>query len=191
MIGKIQDELRESIDVKRAALPLAEKVALASQYIIQTISQGGTVYFCGNGGSAADAQHMAAELLGRFERNRKALPAMALTTNSSTITALANDFGYENIFIRQLQGLADSKDTVVGISTSGTSANVVKALEWARENGLKTIGMTGQGGGKLADIVSVLLAAPSLHTPRIQELHITWGHIICGLVEEALCSHEE
>ncbi|ADE57478.1 MAG: SIS domain-containing protein [Aminobacterium colombiense] len=189
MIEKVQKQLQESINVKIAALSLAEKVASASQLIIQALSHGGTAFFLGNGGSAADAQHLAAELVGRFEKNRKALRAVALTTNPSTITALANDYGYENIFLRQLQALAAPGDIVIGISTGGASPNVVKALTWAKEKGIETIAMTGENGGDLARIASLLLTAPSSHTPRIQELHITWGHIICGLIEEALCSN--
>lgn len=190
MIGIIQKELQEAICVKKAALALSEEVEKAANILIQSLSHGGTIFFCGNGGSAADAQHLAAELVGRFERNRRALPAMALTVDTSIMTAVANDFGYEEIFVRQLEGLAEPGDVLVGISTSGRSSNVVRAMKWGRENNLETIGMTGEKGGDMVPFSSVLLAAPSPHTPRIQELHITWGHILCKLVEEALFPHE-
>jgi len=147
---------------------------------------GGKVVLCGNGGSAADAQHIAAELVGRFLLERRALPALALTTNTSSLTAIANDKNYEDVFRRQVEALVDGKDVVIGISTSGNSANVIKAMEEAKKKGARTIALTGRGGSKLAEAADLTITVPSDSTPRIQEAHITIGHIICELVEKEI-----
>ncbi|WP_114395709.1 D-sedoheptulose-7-phosphate isomerase [Oleisolibacter albus] len=164
---------------------MAPQVAAAAERMIASIRAGGKVMFCGNGGSAADAQHLATELLGRYLRNRPALPALALTTDSSALTAIGNDFGFVDVFARQLRGLGRSGDLLVAITTSGNSPNVLEAVKAAREMGIGVIGLTGQGGGALRDACDLCLCVPSAHTPRIQEMHIAVGHLLCELVENA------
>lgn len=149
---------------------------------------GGKVVLFGNGGSAADAQHIACELVGRFVLKRQAFPAIALTTNTSTLTALANDYGYETVFSRQVEAVVNERDVVIGISTSGDSPNVVEAIKTAKTKGAKTVGLTGGKGGKLAEVADLVLIVPSDSTPRIQEAHITIGHIVCELVEKELAN---
>jgi len=167
--------LADNID---SLLNIAEQVTLA-------LGKGNKVLIFGNGGSAADAQHIAAELVGRFCKERMPLPAIALTTNTSSLTAIANDYGYEELFARQVKGLAKEGDIVIGISTSGNSANVIRGIEQAKALKVVTIAFTGSGGN-LSGLADYELAIPSTDTPRIQEAHITAGHIICYLVEEAL-----
>ncbi|BBB91605.1 MAG TPA: D-sedoheptulose 7-phosphate isomerase [Methylomusa anaerophila] len=150
----------------------------------KAVLAGRTVFFCGNGGSAADSQHLAAEFVGRFQRERRALPAVALTTDTSILTAVANDYGYELVFARQVEALARPGDVVVGISTSGSSPNVVAAIERAKAAGAAAVGMTGETGGKLADLCDVCIKVPSNVTARIQEAHILVGHIICEMIDE-------
>ena len=159
-------------------------MAIADQ-LIQALRNGNKVLLFGNGGSAADAQHIAAELSGKYTRHRDPLPAIALTTNTSSLTAIANDYGYEAVFARQLQALVAEGDIVIGISTSGSSPNVLLAMEEAKRRGAITIALTGQGG-KLKELADYVLSVPSTKTPRIQEAHITIGHIICHLVEEEI-----
>jgi D-sedoheptulose 7-phosphate isomerase len=171
----------------RAARALAE----AAEAVLAALESGGTIYFCGNGGSAADAQHLAAELSGRYLMDRPALPAVALSTNSSAVTAIGNDFGFDRAFSRQLEGLGTPGDVLVAISTSGNSPNVLRAAETARARGMVVVGMTGARGGKLARRADVVLAAPSDSTPRIQEGHIALGHALCELVERALFAPRE
>lgn len=158
---------------------LAEKVA-------ERFRSGGRAYFFGNGGSAADAQHWAAELSGRFYFDRPSLPAFALTGNSSQVTAIGNDYGFDEVFARPLSGMIQQGDVAVGISTSGNSTNVVKALVVAREKGALTVGFTGGDGGQIAGVCDVLIAIPSEDTPRIQEGHALCGHVLCALVERLL-----
>jgi len=165
---------------------LAPLVVEAADMISTTLRDGGKALFCGNGGSAADAQHLAAELLGRFLLEREPLTAIALGTNASVMTAIGNDYHYEEIFSRQVRGLGRQGDVLVAISTSGNSANVLKALEAASKIGLKTIGLTGSSGGRMATACDLCINVPSDSTPRIQELHIAVGHIICELVEADL-----
>jgi len=189
--GKMKDTvitiLKDSADVKKkTAEQLADKIADAAQLVLDALKQGGKVLLIGNGGSAADAQHIAAELAGRFEMERDSLPAIALTTNTSVLTALANDYGYDVIFSRQLEALASEKDILIAISTSGTSPNILKAAEIARSKNVTVIGLTGRDGGKLKDMADLAIMVPSNDTARIQEAHITIGHIICHLVEEEL-----
>jgi len=183
----VSDSIRDSIRVKETLLetmvPLIAKIA---NLISKSIASGGKLILFGNGGSAGDAQHIAAELLGRFELERPAFPAIALTTNSSTLTAIANDYGYEQIFSRQIQGLANAGDVVIGISTSGNSPNVLEAIRIAKEKGAIPIGMTGEKGGQLALECTYCFQVPSSRTARIQESHIMIGHLLCLLIEKNL-----
>ena len=189
MKSKIENIIRESIAVKTALVSDSEMIRNmenASNWITEAISRGGRIYFCGNGGSAADAQHLAAELSGRFYKDRPALAAEALHCNSSYLTAVANDYSYEVIFQRMIAGFVKKEDILVGLSTSGNSRNIVLAFEAARNQKMKTIGLTGIGGGKMKELSDILICVPSGDTPRIQESHILIGHIICQLVEEKL-----
>ena len=165
---------------------MAAAVAGAAEAMIAALGSGGTVYFCGNGGSAADAQHLAAELSGRYFLDRPALAAIALTTNSSALTAIGNDFGFEQVFARQLRGLGTPGDVLVAITTSGRSANVLRAVDAAHELGMTVIGMTGPAGRRFATHCDHALVTPSASTPRIQEGHIAMGHALCELAERAL-----
>ncbi len=187
MRDKIKDLLLESIQVKedllRNAIPQIIDIA---NTITSCIKEDGKVILFGNGGSASDCQHLAAEFVGRFQKERRAMPAISLTVNTSTITALANDYGYESVFSRQLEALGQKKDVVIGISTSGKAKNVSNAIRQAKKMGIKTIALTGGDGGELAKLADVSLIVHSSVTARIQEAHITIGHIICELVEQAL-----
>ena len=182
----IAHEIQESLSVKaelgRAA---SQQIAEAATAIVACLRAGGKLIALGNGGSASDAQHMVAELVGRYAVKRQALAAIALTTNSSSLTAIANDFGFEEIFDRQLKALAKPHDLVFAISTSGNSPNVLRALETAKTLGLKKVGLTGNDGGKLRDLVNTCIVVPSTSTPRIQEAHTLVIHILCGIVENA------
>ena len=183
----IKNIIRASIAVKEQALAddkLMQAVKDSVNIIVSAFEKGNKVLFCGNGGSASDAQHLAAELTGRFYTDRDALPAEALHCNSSYLTAVANDYSYDVIYSRLLKGVGNRGDILVGLSTSGNSKNIVKAFEMAKEKGMTTIGFTGSTGGKLKTLSDVLINVPSDDTPRIQETHITLGHIICQLVEE-------
>lgn len=159
--------------------------------IVNCFRSGGRVYFCGNGGSAADAQHLAAEFSGRFYFDRPVLPADALHCNTSYLTAVGNDYGYDRIFARLISGLGQKGDILVGISTSGNSENILQAFEVCREKGVRTIALTGASGGKMKALSDLLINIPSTDTPRIQEAHITVGHIICELVEQAMFGEKE
>jgi D-sedoheptulose 7-phosphate isomerase len=185
-IQAITDIIKASIDVKQQLLTnesLVQQIQTVTDVITKAFQNGNAVYFAGNGGSAADAQHLAAEFSGRFYKDRKALPSDALHCNSSYLTAVANDYSFDVIYARLLEGLAKPGDVLVGISTSGNSGNIVKAFEMAKTIGVTTIGFTGQNGGKLKDLGDYLINVPSNTTPRIQESHILVGHIICELVE--------
>jgi D-sedoheptulose 7-phosphate isomerase len=183
----INDLIKASISVKEQIIsdgvmaPILEEVI---QIITNTFQNGGAVYFCGNGGSAADAQHLAAEFSGRFYKDRKALPSEALHCNTSYLTAVANDYSYDVIYSRLIEGIGRKGDVLIGLSTSGNSGNILKAFEMANSMGVITIGMTGAGGGKMKAITNYLIEVPSNTTPRIQESHILIGHIICELVEK-------
>jgi D-sedoheptulose 7-phosphate isomerase len=168
----------------RDALP--GSVAECAEIISSVLDGGRKMLIMGNGGSAADAQHFAAELVGRFMMERKALPAIALTTDTSILTAIGNDYGFENIFARQVEALGKSGDVVLGISTSGHSANVLNALHQANQAGLKTIGLLGRDGGEIKHLVDLDITVPSMQTPRIQEAHLTIIHLLCDLVEKRL-----
>lgn len=167
------------------AFDAVETIVAISQTLIASLREGGTIYLCGNGGSAADAQHVAAELVSRFLRERRALPAVALTTNTSILTAIGNDYDYEQVFARQVAAHATSRDVVVGISTSGRSKNVLAAMAAARRAGAKTVGFTGLPGEPLASQCDQCLRIPAEATPRIQEAQILVWHVICDLVERA------
>ena len=186
-MNKIKNIIEESVAVKNTIL--ADEQMLANidkitDVTVAALKNNHRVYFCGNGGSAADAQHLAAEFSGRFYLDRDALPAEALHCNTSYLTAVANDYSYDVIYARLVKGLAHTGDVLIGLSTSGNSVNIVKAFEVAREKGVITVGFTGQGGGKMKALSDYLFDIPSKNTPRIQESHIMIGHIICQLVEE-------
>ena len=159
------------------------EIQRAGEILCDTLQSGKKILICGNGGSAADAQHIAAELVGRYEAHRRSWPAIALTTDTSALTALSNDFGYEEVFSRQVAGLATQGDLLIAISTSGKSANVVKAAEKARELGCKVVGLTGQRAEPLSSVCDVFVAIPSARTSRVQEAHITIGHLWCEMVD--------
>ena len=165
---------------------LLNQVVACAETIVHTLRNGGKVLIAGNGGSAADAQHIAGEFVSRFHYDRPGLAAIALTTDTSILTAIGNDYGYERLFSRQVQALGREGDVFIGISTSGNSANVIAAFKEAQQLQLKTIGLTGMTGGKMADMCDITLRMPSTETPKIQEGHIAIGHIICGLVEAAI-----
>jgi D-sedoheptulose 7-phosphate isomerase len=189
MNQKIVDILRASVSVKEKLLAdenLVDTIKVITEKVIAAFNNGNKVLFCGNGGSAADAQHLAAEFSGRFYTDRNPLPSEALHCNTSYLTAVANDYGYEFVYSRLLKGMGREGDIIIGLSTSGNSGNILKAFEQARTMGITTIAFTGEGGGKMKDLSDILMNVPSNDTPRIQECHITVGHIICQLVEEAL-----
>ena len=180
----IAERFTDHLDVFGKTMEQMDVIQLMAERCKEALKSGNKVLFCGNGGSAADAQHLAAELIGRFQKERRSLASVALTTDTSILTAVANDYGYDEVFARQVEGLGRSGDVLIGISTSGNSANVVKAALKARDTGMHTIAFTGEGGGKLKDICDITFAVPSKVTARIQEMHTMVGHIICELVEE-------
>ena len=184
MRQKIIDSLEDNIKIKNDLIKNHIDVIVdISRKIIKALKNKKKILIFGNGGSAADSQHMAAELVGRFKKEKRPLPAISLNTNTSTITSLANDYGYTDIFSKQLEALADIQDVAIGISTSGNSPNILKAIKLAKEKGLITIGLTGERGKKLASLCDTTLMVSSSDTPRIQEAHITCIHIICDLIE--------
>jgi len=181
------DEIEASIDVKRRTIEMQASIIVAiAERIVETFRRGGKLLLCGNGGSAADAQHIAAEFVSRFRRERRGLPAIALTTDTSILTAISNDYGYERVFARQVEALGRPGDMVIGISTSGISASVIAAMRAARNGGMATVGFTGASGGTLVDHVDLCLCVPSHNTARIQEVHITVAHVVCEIVERTL-----
>jgi len=189
----IAERLRENIEVKRAILANDELLKLIHEVAVacvHALESGGKIILFGNGGSAADAQHIAAELVGRYLRNRRALGAIALTTNTSSLTAIGNDYSFERLFSRQIEAIGNRGDLAIGISTSGNSENVLRALTAAKEKGMVAVGLTGSSGGKLRDETNYCLCIPSEQTPRIQEAHIAVGHILCEIIEEHF-SHEQ
>lgn len=187
LAGVFHDALNEHITIIRRLQSHQDEFECAAVLISEALSHGKKVLWCGNGGSAADSQHLAAELVGRFRRRRAGLASIALTTDTSVLTAVANDFGYSDIFQRQVDALCQPGDVVVGISTSGNSKNVCAALEKARQIGGKTVAMTGKSGGRLAAIADVCIRVPSTDPARIQEAHILYGHMLCEWVELATC----
>ena len=185
----VMRRLRENLALKQQLLAdtgFCQMVAAVGEAITEALRHGGKVFFMGNGGSAADAQHLAAEFTGRYLHDRRPLPAIALTTNTSSLSAIGNDYGFDQVFSRPLEALGNPGDVVIGISTSGNSPNVLKAMDVARGKGMVTVAMTGRGG-RLKEVVDFCICVPSDETPRIQEAHILAGHIFCELVEQALC----
>ncbi|HKW89181.1 MAG TPA: D-sedoheptulose 7-phosphate isomerase [Candidatus Acidoferrales bacterium] len=186
--SQIRSQLRESAEIKqRFSNELLERISRFAEASATAIQQGHKIVFFGNGGSAADAQHLAAELVVRLHRNRGGLPAIALTTNTSVLTAAANDFGFESIFSRQIESLVSAGDVLVAISTSGKSPNILRGAEAGRARRAFVVGMTGEAGGELASRVDLLINVPSQDAQRVQESHITIGHIVCGLIEQICC----
>ena len=186
MEEKIRAILSESIALKEKVQrdKIAAIIKLV-ELVVASLKNGGKVILFGNGGSAADSEHIAAELVGRFTRERKSLAAIALTCNSSIVTSIANDYDFKQVFARQIEGIGQAKDLAIGISTSGTSANVLAGISKAKEMGMKTAALTGKEGNQLASLADVSICVPSKNTARIQETHITIGHIICELAEES------
>jgi len=185
----IRGAIEASIRVKQSFLnqpEIIDLVEVIAQRMVETFRSGGRVYFCGNGGSAADAQHLAAELSGRFYKDRPPLPAEALHVNTSFLTAVANDYSYEEVYARLLKGVGRRGDMLWALSTSGRSANILRALDTAREIGIITVGLTGETGGQMIDRCDYLIRVPSKDTPRIQEVHMLVGHAICAAVESVL-----
>lgn len=191
MNDEIKQILRDAITAKAHLLydeALIARIHSAATCMIQTLRRGGKILICGNGGSAADSQHLAAEIVGRFQKERKPWPAMALTTDTSALTSLANDYSFDIVFARQVEALATSKDILLAISTSGQAKNVLAAVKAAKKIGAKTIGLTGHNGGGLVKAADLALVMPGETTARIQELHICVIHILCELIEGALSS---
>ncbi|RUM44615.1 MAG: D-sedoheptulose 7-phosphate isomerase [Hydrogenimonas sp.] len=184
MLRVIERELEAHRETLEAVIDgLQHFIYTAGVIATETLEAGHKILLCGNGGSAADAQHIAAELTGRYKIERKGLPAIALTTDTSALTAIGNDYGYEHVFARQLEALAQKGDLLIAISTSGNSQNVLYALEKAKEIGCRTVGLSGKGGGKMSDLCDINIVVPSDDTARIQEMHIMIGHILCQLID--------
>jgi D-sedoheptulose 7-phosphate isomerase len=187
----IANALQQHLDVaQRLRAGYLDRIAEIAGALVATIKQGGTIFWCGNGGSAADSQHLAAELVGRYQRDRAPIASVALTTDTSALTAIANDFGYRDVFTRQVEGLVRRGDALVGISTSGNSENILLAIRAARSRGAVTIGLLGRDGGRLGTECDYSLVVPCAETPRIQEMHITIGHILCDLIERETASRD-
>ena len=182
------DVVRQSFEEHQSVMAAVQKensaaVSQAASAIAISLKSGGKLLICGNGGSAADSQHFAAELVGRYKKERKALPAISLTTDTSALTAIGNDYGFERVFTRQVEALGKKGDILVALSTSGNSPNILAAIEAAKKLGMQVIGMAGQGGGKMKSLCDTCICIPSSNTPRIQEAHITIIHVICAIVE--------
>lgn len=187
IMDDIKTQLQDSIDTKKALLAAnLDIIRNIADVLVRAFKNNHRLYLIGNGGSAADAQHIAGELVGRFKMNRRPLPAVALTTDTSVMTALANDFGYDTCFARQVEALASPGDVILAFSTSGNSKGILNAVQVARDRGVTAIGFTGKNGGLLKDAVDICLQIPSDNTPRIQECHITVGHILCSIIEKEL-----
>lgn len=186
----IRLRIESSIDIRQKLLDQVPLLAQVAMVLIEAYQQGKKILLFGNGGSAADAQHIAAELVGKYYINRKPLPAEALTVNTSVLTAIGNDYAFEQIFARQVEALGNPGDVAIGISTSGNSPNVIEGVRAARRKGMVTVGLTGDDGGQLKNEVDYCICVPSKDTPRVQEAHILIGHIWCELIEQALFSYE-
>jgi D-sedoheptulose 7-phosphate isomerase len=186
-LGAIREMWDEHLRVAEALRALAPEVDRVVDVIVRSMAAGGSLLVCGNGGSAADAQHIVAELTGRFFRDRKPLRALALHGNTSSLTAIANDYGYDHVFAREIGAYGREGDVLLAISTSGNSLNIVRAIEAAREKKMVVVGLSGDTGGKMAELCDICLRVPSHSTPRIQECHILIGHTICELLERVLC----
>ena len=193
---ELVDQAREAIAASaRVKAQFAEEaapdIAHAARLVAECLGAGGKVLLCGNGGSAADAQHIAGELVGRFKLERPAFHAVALTTDTSVLTSIANDYGFDEVFARQVGGLGAEGDVLLAYSTSGNSPNVLRAIEAAKALGMQVVGLTGEGGGQMAHVCDILIAAPSTDTPTVQECHAAAGHTLCLLVETLLCQGKE
>ena len=189
MTSIINKEFIEHINTAKKTMEgLSQDIETATRICIKSLKNEGKILILGNGGSAADAQHIAAELVGRYKTERKGLAAIALTTDSSTITSISNDYGYVNVFKRQIEALANKRDVVIGISTGGTSKNVTNALRLSKSIGCKVIGLSGKDGGEMNTICDINIVVPSEDTPRIQEMHIFIGHTICHLIDQEFTS---
>ncbi|MDE2078367.1 MAG: D-sedoheptulose 7-phosphate isomerase [Burkholderiales bacterium] len=186
MSDLFQKNVSDQIAVLQKLQTLTEVVNQAGQLAVEALQSGGKLMFCGNGGSAADSQHLAAELTGRFIKDRRPLAAVALSTDTSALTCIGNDYSFDEIFARQVKGLARAGDLLIGISTSGNSRNVIRAVEEARAAGVKVVGFLGRDGGKLREMCDVAIVVPSDVTARIQESHILIGHTLCGLIEQKM-----
>lgn len=186
MSDLFQKNVSDQIAVLQKLQALTEVVNQAGQLAVEALQSGGKLMFCGNGGSAADSQHLAAELTGRFIKDRRPLAAVALSTDTSALTCIGNDYSFDEIFARQVKGLARAGDLLIGISTSGNSRNVIRAVEEARAAGVKVVGFLGRDGGKLREMCDVAIVVPSDVTARIQESHILIGHTLCGLIEQQM-----
>jgi D-sedoheptulose 7-phosphate isomerase len=182
----IEAEIADHLKVANLMPSLTNDIEIASEFCIDSLNNGGKILIFGNGGSAADAQHIAAELVGRYKMNRKGISAIALTTDTSTITSISNDFSFKVIFERQVEALAKKEDVLIGISTSGRSSNVINGLKMAPKIGCKAIGLSGSDGGEMNQICDINIVVPTKDTPRVQEMHIVIGHIICHLIEQKL-----
>lgn len=186
-MGMIENEMRlHQETIQKSINEIQSYIYTACVIITDTLAHGNKVLLCGNGGSAADAQHIAAELTGRYKTERRGLPGIALTTDTSALTAIGNDYGYKRVFDRQVEALAREGDLLIGISTSGNSKNVNNALKTAKKLGCRTIGFSGRDGGKMSDLCDVNIVVPSDNTPRIQEMHILIGHIMCQAIDDSL-----
>lgn len=184
----IGEELRTVASHMEELAKQASVIARIAELCVHALQSGGKVMFCGNGGSAADSQHLAAEFVGRYKMERRALHAVALTVDTSVLTAVGNDYGYDEVFRRQVEGIGRAGDVLIGLSTSGNSTNVLRAFEQAGEMGISTVALTGAGGGLMQKVADVCLAVPSSVTNHIQEMHITAGHLVCELVEKSVCA---
>jgi len=189
MINKIQNEINEHLDAVRNLIKLCPEIEIAAKKCIYSLKNDGKILIFGNGGSSADAQHIAAELVSRYKTEREGLAAIALTTDTSILTAVGNDYGFDKIFSRQVEALASEGDVVIGISTGGTSLNVLNGFDQAIKKKCDIIGFSGKGGGEFNEICNINLIAPSNDTPRIQEMHILIGHIICDLIEQSFTTN--
>ena len=185
-MSKIQDQIKAHQELTTKLYSLVAAIEVIGQRLISATAENKTIFWCGNGGSAADAQHLAAELVARFEKNRRAIRSIALTTDTSIITAISNDYGFETLFTRQLEALSQPGDILMALSTSGNSENVNHAVNYANEHHMDTIALSGKGGGALNTIAKLCLVIPSPTTARIQEMHILIGHILCQMIEEHL-----
>jgi len=190
LVTRVRDHFAESIATKQAAAEtLVESIVAGGQLMSDALLDDGKILSCGNGGSAADSQHFSSELLNRFERERPGLPAMALTTDSSTLTSISNDYAYEEIFSKQVRALGKSQDVLLGISTSGNSENVIRAIAAAHERGMKVVALSGRDGGRMAEALEdgdVEIRVPASRTARIQEVHLVVIHCLCDLIDTAL-----
>jgi D-sedoheptulose 7-phosphate isomerase len=180
----IEKAIADHREVLAGLRAMTDRIEAAAKAVVDCLKSGGKILWMGNGGSAADAQHMAAEIVGRFVKERPGLPSIALTVDTSILTAIGNDYGYDRVFARQIEALGRPGDVVVAISTSGNSENVLRALETAREAGLFSIGLTGEGGGRMAEAVDLLLDVPTKRTARIQEAHLFIEHLLCEAIDE-------